>query len=207
MSSLASSVSKLSVDDAISDKNIGNCEIKAVAYTEMKGHRGGVNCIDVGEGEGGGGGRNIVTGGSDGTVRYWDERTNGCVRAIVAGEGEVTGVKAGGDGGMVYATGERGWVRCWDVRMEGGGKFVVGKRRECWGVDNVGIGEGEEVNCVAVYKDEVVVTGDDEGGVRGWGRKEGKGNWVGEGGHGEGAVITCAGFREGKGKGRGGQVG
>ncbi len=67
---------------------------------EMKGHTGGVFCIDVSPD-----GRLAVTGGSDGTMRLWDLSTGDELSKIGPGKGIVACVRFSPDGKLIVAGG------------------------------------------------------------------------------------------------------
>jgi WD40 repeat protein len=64
------------------------------------------------------GGELLVSGGSDGRLRWWDLQSGECVRVQEAHQGTVQALKVSPDGSKLASCGDDGAIRLWD--LEGG---------------------------------------------------------------------------------------
>ena len=69
----------------------------------------------------------LVSGGSDGRLRWWDLQSGECVRVREAHQGAVQALKVSPDGRMLASCGDDGAIRLWDL---GSGEPLQTLRRE-----------------------------------------------------------------------------
>ena len=64
------------------------------------------------------GGEVVVSGGSDGRLRWWDLQRGECVRAREAHQGTVQALKVSPDGSLLASCGDDGTIRLWDLESD-----------------------------------------------------------------------------------------
>jgi WD40 repeat protein len=83
-------------------------------FTALHGHRGLVMCLTFSPG-----GKHLLSGGADGTVRLWRLDEYREVESFPAHDGKVTGVAFAPDGASIYSTGDDGRILRCRVRTPG----------------------------------------------------------------------------------------
>ena len=76
----------------------------------LGGHRGAVSAVSWDRSGG-----VVVSGGSDGIVRWWEVESEKCVRVQQAHQGTVQALKRSPDGTILASCGEDGAIRLWDL--------------------------------------------------------------------------------------------
>jgi WD40 repeat protein/transcriptional regulator with XRE-family HTH domain len=69
----------------------------------------------------------LLTGGTDGTVRWWDPERNECLRIIQAHQGTVQSIKVSPDGTTLATSGDDNAIQLWDIES---GKHLQTLRRD-----------------------------------------------------------------------------
>ena len=76
-----------------------------------KGHPGRGLCGEPGVPSG----ERLVSGGGDGTLRWWEVQSGECVRVREAHQGTVQALKVSPDGSLLASCGDDGAIRLWDL--------------------------------------------------------------------------------------------
>ena len=77
---------------------------------DFVGHPGVVTAVTWGPS-----GESVISGGSDGMVRWWEVESGKCVRVQQAHQGTVQALKLSPDGGRLASCGEDGAITIWDL--------------------------------------------------------------------------------------------
>jgi len=83
--------------------------------------------VEKSVGERGPSGERLVSGGDDGTLRWWDMQSGECVRVQEAHQGTVHSLKRSPDGSMLASCGDDGAIRLWDLES---GELLQTLRRD-----------------------------------------------------------------------------